>query len=152
PPGRYEVTAKLQGFATAKSSDILLELGQVLKVDLVLSVAGVAEQVQVSGETPLIDVKQNAAGASIKSEIIDRVPKGRDYTSLVTVAPGIDNESRNRGIQIDGASGADNRFFVDGVDMTDLRQGTALAINGTGKTVASDFVHEVQVKASGYNA
>src|SRR5262249_30177849 len=147
-----EVTAKLQGFNSAKSSNIRLELGQVLKVDLALAIGGVAENVQVTAESPLIDVKQNAAGTSIKSDVIDRVPKGRDYTSLVTVAPGIDNESRNRGLQIDGASGADNRYFIDGVDQTDLRQGLSLTINGTGKAVANDFVQEVQVKASGYNA
>jgi hypothetical protein len=151
-PGRYEVTATLQGFNPAKLADIRLELGQVLKADLVLAVAGVAESVQVIAETPLIDVKQNAAGASIKADVIERIPKGRDYTSLVTVAPGIDNESRNRGLQIDGASGADNRYFIDGVDQTDLRQGLSLTINSTGKAVANDFVQEVQVKASGYNA
>ena len=145
-PGRYEVTAALQGFQSAKVSDVVLELGQLLKVDLVLQVAGVAETVQVSAEAPLIDVKQNAAGANVSQETIDRIPKGRDFTSVVTSAPGINDESRNRGIQIDGASGADNRFMVDGVDTTDLRLGT------TGKTVAPDFVKEVQVKASGYSA
>ena len=91
-----------------------LELGQVLKVGLTLAIGGVAESVQVKGESPLIDVKQNAAGADIQQEVIDRVPKGRDFTAIATSAPGIDNESRNSGIQIDGASGADNRFVIDG--------------------------------------
>src|SRR5262245_56784421 len=34
PPGRYEVSATLQGFQPAKSSDVRLELGQILKIDL----------------------------------------------------------------------------------------------------------------------
>jgi hypothetical protein len=145
-PGRYEVTATLQGFEAGKAQNISLELGQILKVDLALALAGVAETVQVKGEAPLIDVKQNAAGANVPYEIIDRIPKGRDFTSVVTSAPGITDESKSRGIQIDGSSGADNRFMVDGVDTTDLRYGTS------GKTVAPDFVQEVQVKASGYSA
>ena len=158
PPGVYEVTATLSGFGTAKAANVRLELGQILKVDLTLAVAGIAETVQVSGESPIIDVKQNAAGANIQSEIIDRIPKGRDFTSVITVAPSIDNESaRNFGISIDGASGADNRFFVDGVDQTDMQRGTSLAINSaalntSAKTVANDFLEQVQVKASGYNA
>src|SRR2546422_9791731 len=156
PPGVYEVTASLQGFNPAKTSGVRVELGQILKIDLTLAVAGVAETVQVRAEAPIIDVKQNAAGTNVQAAVIERIPKGRDYTTLVLSAPGIDNESRNRGIQIDGASGADNRFFIDGVDQTDLRQGTALTINLTinsaGKTVANDFVEQVQVKASGYNA
>ena len=146
PPGSFEVTATLQGFNPAKVQNIRVELGQVLKVDLALTVGGVAESVQVTGESPLIDVKQNAAGANVQAEIIERIPKGRDFANVVTSAPGITNEARNRGIQIDGASGADNRFVIDGVDTTNLLNGTS------GKGLAPDFVKEVQVKASGYNA
>jgi len=148
-PGVYDVAATLQGFNPNKASGVRLELGQILKVDLVLGIAGVTETVQVSAPTPIIDVKQNTAGANVQAAVIERIPKGRDYTTLITSAPGIDSESRNRGIQIDGASGADNRFFIDGVDQTDLRQGTSLSINSTGKTVANDFVEQVQVKSSG---
>src|SRR5258705_8900347 len=146
PPGRYEITAALQGFGPARTSGVQLELGQVLKVGLVMSVGGLSESVQVKGETPLIDVKQNAAGANIQSEVIDRIPKGRAFTAVATSAPGIDNEPRNSGIQIDGASGADNRFVIDGVDTTNLARGTS------NKVLRPDFIQEIQVKASGYNA
>src|SRR6185436_8819623 len=46
----------------------------------------------------------------------------------------------------DGASGSENRFIIDGVDTTNLRDGTS------GKTMLLDFVNEVQVKSSGYAA
>ena len=108
--------------------------------------AASARRVECRGGAPLIDVKQNAAGANVDREIIERIPKGRDFTSVVTSAPGITDESRNGGIQIDGASGADNRFLIDGVDTTNLLNGTS------GKGIAPEFVQEVQVKASGYNA
>jgi len=146
PPGRYEVNATLQGFQATKSSDVRLELGQVLKVDLAMAVGGVSENVKVTAESPLIDVKQNVAGANVQAEIIERIPKGRDFAGVVTSAPGITSEARNRGIQIDGASGADNRFLIDGVDTTNLLNGTS------GKTLPVDFVDTVQAKASGYAA
>jgi len=145
PPGRYEISATLQGFQPAKQSDVRLELGQVLKIDLALAV-GLSENIKVSAESPLIDVKQNTAGANVQSEIIERIPKGRDFAAVVTSAPGITSEARNRGIQIDGASGADNRFMIDGVDTTNLLNGTS------GKTLPVDFVDTVQAKASGYAA
>jgi hypothetical protein len=144
-PGRYEITASLQGFTPARLENVTLQLGQLLRVDLALAVGNVAEQIEVRG-APLIDVKQNAAGASVDRETIERIPKGRDFTSVVTSAPGITSESRSGGIQIDGASGADNRFLIDGVDTTNMLNGTS------GKGVAPEFVQEVQVKASGYNA
>ena len=44
-PGRYEVTATLQGFQPAKQSDVRLELGQILKIDLAMGVGALAETV-----------------------------------------------------------------------------------------------------------
>ena len=150
PPGRYEISGVLQGFARA-SAAITLELGQVLRVDVTLPVAGVRQDVEVTSDGPLLDVKQNAAGGIIPREVIDRIPKGRDYTDVVTSLPGVDFEQRNRGIQIDGGSGADNRFFVDGNDRTNLVSGPSfLVTNGSFKAVAVDFVEQVQVKQSGY--
>ena len=152
PPGRYELTVRHQSFLTTVRSDVNLELGQVLKVEIKLLPEGVETTIRVQAESPLIDVKQNSAGGTISNEIIDRVPKQRDYTTLVTSVPGVDSETRNRGIQIDGASGADNRFFIDGIDKTDLYLGISLSTNSTGKALANDFVQEVQVNASGYGA
>jgi Carboxypeptidase regulatory-like domain len=97
PPGTYEVTAKLQGFADKRLPDVQLALGQVLKIDLPMAVGGLAETVTITAESPLIDVKQNAAAATISKEVIDRIPKGRDWTSVIATAPGANNESRAGG-------------------------------------------------------
>src|SRR5262245_5328176 len=69
PPGVYEVTATLSGFGPGRADGVRLELGQILKVDLTLTVASVAETVHVSAESPIIDVRQNAAGATIQAEV-----------------------------------------------------------------------------------
>lgn len=146
PPGTYEVTGTLAGFSPAKVTGIRLSLGQLLKVDLSLAIAAVTESVQVTSESPLIDVKQNQNATSLSKEAIERIPKGRDFTSVIFMAPGANNEPRAGGISVDGASGSENRFIVDGVDITNLVNGTS------GKTVVNDFVDEVQVKTSGYAA
>src|SRR5262245_38149795 len=118
PPGTYRITASLQGFAPANSGDVALALGQVLKVPLIIGVASVNETVTVSGASPLIDVKQNAATLSISRDIIDRIPAGRNFTDVITSAPGTNDESRGGGIMVDGSSGSENRFIVDGLDTT----------------------------------
>ncbi len=145
-PGIYEVSATLTGFGPRKVENIQLQLGQILKVDFALSIAGMSETVQVSAESPLIDVKQNAAAVSIQSDIIDRIPKGRNFTSVITTAPGTNQEAKAGGLQIDGSSGAENRYVIDGLDTTSLRNGTSQS------SLLTDFVSEVQVKSSGYNA
>ena len=145
-PGRYTITANMQGFKKAAFENVDLLLGQVLQVNFALEVGGLTEEVQVTAESPIIDVKQNAAGASIKKEIIDLVPKGRDFTDIAKVAPGTNPEGRGGGIMVDGASGSENRYIVDGLDTTSLRTGLSAA------SVVNDFVDQVQVKSSGYNA
>ena len=144
-PGVYEVTAHLAGFKTAKVENIQLALGQILRLDIPMPVASVSEEISVTAESPIIDVKQNAATLSLQSEIIDRIPKGRNFTSVLTSAPGTNDESK-AGLSIDGATGAENRYIVDGQDTTNLRTGISA------KPVMVDFLQEVQVKSSGYNA
>jgi Carboxypeptidase regulatory-like domain/TonB dependent receptor len=146
PPGQYEITASLSGFTASKVTDVWLSLGQILKIDMSLTMAAVTESVQVTAESPLIDVKQNANSTSISAAAIERIPKGRDFTSVIVMAPGANDESRAGGISIDGASGSENRFIVDGMDTTNLQTGVS------GKAVVIDFVDQVQVKVSGYNA
>jgi len=145
-PGRYAVTASLTGFKRAAFDNVDLLLGQILQVNFDLSVGGLTEDVEVTAESPIIDVKQNSAQASIKKEIIDLIPKGRNFTDIAKVAPGTNPETRGGGIMVDGASGSENRFVVDGLDTTSLRTGTSST------NVVTDFVEQVQVKSSGYNA
>jgi hypothetical protein len=145
-PGTYTVTATLQGFTPAKVENVTISLGQGLTVNLTLAVGGLTETVQVSGESPLIDVKQAATFTTVSQETIDRIPKGRDFATVVSTAAGAQNEARQGGIQVDGSSGSENRFIIDGMDTTNLQGGTQ------GKTMLLDFIQEVQVKSSGYNA
>jgi carboxypeptidase family protein/TonB-dependent receptor-like protein len=147
PPGKYTINATLQGFRPTRVENVTVALGQILKVDLTLALGGVSETVDVKAESPLIDVKQNAASTSIGQEVIERIPKGRDFTNLVAYqAAGAEDEPRGGGVQIDGASGSENRFVVDGMDTTSLRSGLSQ------RPVLTDFLQEVQVKSSGYNA
>jgi outer membrane receptor protein involved in Fe transport len=155
-PGSYEFTASLTGFSPAKAQ-ATVTLGQALKVDLSLKIGGMTDTIQVTGEAPLIDTKANASTATISEKMIETMPKGRGLISLLTQIPGTNNEnagtagSRAGGLMIDGATGSENRYLIDGVDRTNARTGTASAISGT-EIIAQDFVETVQVKQSGYNA
>ena len=146
-PGMYAVTASLTGFGPKTVEDVHIGLGQIKKVDFALPVAGVAETVQVTAVSPLVDVRQSARQTNIRAEQVELLPKGRDFTSLVTQAPGANMETRKLGgISIDGASAGENRFIIDGIETTDIQHGT------NGKNLIVDFVEEVQVKSSGYTA
>ena len=145
-PGRYTIVANLSGFNAATLADVNVVLGQTLRADITMQLAGVSETVQVSAERPIVDVKTAAANTVIDRNFIDNIPKGRNAINLATLAPGANNEPKGGGISIDGASGSENRYFIDGVDTTNIQNGTSA------KPILSEFVDQVQVKSSGYQA
>ena len=146
PPGLYEVSAHLASFSPQKFTDVNIGLGQVKRLEFALALAGVQETVSVTAESPLVDIRQNSRQTNIRAEQIDLLPRGRDFTSLVTQAPGANQESKLGGLSIDGASAGENRYIIDGIETTNLQNGLS------GKSLIVDFVDEVQVKSSGYTA
>ena len=145
-PGAYEVTAKLSGFTPKTFSRVELTLGQTKVLDMALGVSGLSETVQVTSEQPLIDIKSSQRSYSITPISSRTCPKGRDFSTIVTQAPGANFEAKSNGISIDGATAGENRFIIDGIETTNPQTGMQ------GKRMALDFVQEVQVKSSGYAA
>ncbi len=146
PPGRYEVIGRLTGFLPARVVNVDLALGVQLTIDLVLQPAGPNETVEVISESPVVAVTQSAGATNLRNEQIEKLPRGRDFTSLATQAAGANDERKLGGISIHGSSGAENRIIIDGVETTDTIVGTP------GQFLVTDFVHEMQIKSSGYSA
>ena len=151
PPGQYTITATLAGMEPAQVKNVNAGLGQTPNVDLTLRIGAVTEQITVTAEAPLVDATSSATATSISSEQFEKLPKGRDFSTVVTQAASANFETKQGaagtgGISIDGASGSENVFVVDGVNTTNPQTGVQ------GKIVITDFVEEVQVKSAGYQA
>lgn len=145
PSGRYTVKANLQSFAPQELRVDLI-VGSTARADFSLGIAGLTETVQVTAETPRIDLTTSAAATSISRERLEFVPRGRDFTDVVAQAAGASNESQAGGISIDGSSGSENRFIIDGIDTTSPQVGTNAV------PMRAEFMEEVQVKSAGYAA
>jgi len=145
-PGTYRIMYTLQGFKTVTRGGIKVEIEQTVKLDISMQLGGIEEEVTVVGQSPLIDVKSTVKGMVITKEMFEVLPRGRDFDTLVTAVPGVANEPFLGGISVDGASGAENMYYIDGTDITNLYYGDR------GQGVAFEFVDEVQIKASGYQA
>ena len=146
-PGVYTLTFTLQGFKTKIREGIIVGIEQTIALGGVqLEQGSLEEQITVVGQSPLIDVKSSMKAVNMTREVFQALPKGRNFADLMTVLPGVNYEGRAGGYSVDGGSGAENMFYVDGSDTTNSRTGTQ------GQTVITDFLDEVQVKASGYNA
>jgi hypothetical protein len=145
-PGIYKITYTLQGFKTVTREGIIVEIEKTVKLDIRMQIGGLDEEVTVFGQSPLIDVKSTAKGMTMTKEMFEILPRGRDFDTLVTAVPGVANEPLASGLSVDGASGAENMYYIDGTDVTNLYFGDRA------QDAAFEFVDEVQIKASGYQA
>ncbi|MBI2187562.1 MAG: TonB-dependent receptor [Acidobacteria bacterium] len=146
-PGRYTVAFELSGFTRVERTDISVLLGRTFVVDAQLRVGQVTETVQVTAErAPLVDLRSTVVGHNVTSEEIDRLPKTRTFQSLALTAPSVNQGEVEGGFQVNGASGAENAFTVDGVVTNSL-------INGQSRqNTVFEYLQEVQVKTSGISA
>ncbi len=144
-PGTYTITATLSGFRETKVSNVRVALGQAIKVPLVLQLGAVTEAIEVVAEA-VVNTKKTDRSTNIREEFVNLMPKDRDFTSLVTQAAGAYIDRRQGGLSLDGGTVAENKYIVDGVETNNPETGQ------NGMAVVTDFVEEVQVKSSGYQA
>ena len=157
-PGRYDVRAELSGFKATEQKGITVALGQALDLPLKLEVGGVTETVQVVGTTDVVNVNTNTTGATITSDLLQRVPVGRDISSTLYLAPGVSSSSTagHANPSIAGGSGLDNQYVIDGVNVTNQGYGAlgsySIVFGSLGNATPFDFMQEIQVKTGGYEA
>jgi len=154
-PGKYDVKAELSGFKTMEQKQLTLALGQTLDVPVKLEVGGVTETVQVVGATDIVNVNTTTTGANITSDLLERVPVGRDLGSTLYLAPGVSSSSTagHANPSIAGGSGLDNQYVIDGVNVTNSGYGAlgsySIIFGSLGNATPYDFMQEVQVKTGG---
>jgi hypothetical protein len=150
PPGEYTVTFTLPGFATETRRSVVVSLDKAAKLDVTLR-AAVKEEIIVSGEAPVVDSTSTNLGTNMTTRAIETLPTGRNYSSIVSVAPGTSSDanplnSQQSTITVYGSSGAENAYIIDGVNTTNVEYGFQ------GKELNYEFIAEVDVKTGGYEA
>jgi hypothetical protein len=148
PLGEYEVTIRHPKYPPATVSRVTVRLGATTAVPPVrLAAAGtLVERVEVVGKAPRIDPVSTTAGGSLASDTFDRLPLQRDYQSIATLLPGVSVSYLGDPVNFAGATGFENRYFVDGAEITDPGRGMG------GAMLPPDFIGEVEVKTGGYEA
>jgi len=170
PPGEYTITVTAKGFRTAKRAGLVLEVGHLPTVDIALEVGTAAEVVEVSGAAPMIDVTTETTQTNITQDVVQDVPHGRSFQSVIQFAPSARNEplagsnpynggtgsggtspgngsnGNSVGFMVAGGSDSENSYLVEGQETADVAGGFSHT------NVPFDFIQEVQVKSSGIEA
>jgi len=131
-PGTYVVTAHLEGF-TDQKREVPLGPAQTVALNLKLSVGALAENVTVTGSSPLIDTATVSVGQVMAEKTVQEIPlNGRHFVDLGPLMPGGSTSPQNAGLSapLRGQGGfsfmtAGNRetsvnFMVNGINLNDL--------------------------------
>ncbi len=150
PPGSYDVvTTVSSGFGEARYENVTVAIGQNTQLDITVNPGSNVTTVDVTvSDAPPVDTTNNAIQTTINAQKIELLPKSTGFTSLLKTVPGTRPESRSGGFSVDGASGGENVFVIDGQEVTNYRTGT---LNET-YNIPTQLVQEVQVKSSGFEA
>jgi hypothetical protein len=159
-PGRYHFTISASGFKTESREGIKLQTADNKQFDVRLQVGESSQEVQVTGEAPLIDTTSATSGTVITHEEIMELPSASHVvTLLATLSPGVVAQDQNNNVvhlwSYNGASQftADggrnnvfsNNFQLDGAP--DVKSGGDIAF-----VPAMDSVEEFRVSTNAYDA
>jgi Carboxypeptidase regulatory-like domain len=87
--GHYSLAVSHGGFKTTRIPDIQLQVGQSARVDAVLEVGSVTQQVTVTTAAPLISTTTSDVGQVVDRDMLNAVPlNGRAFWQLTQLTPG----------------------------------------------------------------
>jgi hypothetical protein len=156
PAGTYEVKAALQGFADYLNRQVPVSAGAVVPLRVTLGVQGVAEQVQVAAETPVIEPKRQTVSTNVTMQELQNIPSARDPWVVLQTVPGVvldrvnvgGSESGQQSNYIaKGATTGDNTWYMDGIPVTDMS-----ALGSSPSYYDFDMFQEMQVTTGGADA
>jgi hypothetical protein len=150
PPGNYIVVSTASsGFGEVRYENVTVNIGQSTQLAITVTPGNNVTVVDVvASDVAPIDVNNNSIQTTISAQKIELIPKGGGFTSILKTVAGTRPESRSGGFSVDGASGGENVFTIDGQEVTNYRTGTL----NEAYNIPTQLVQEVQVKSSGFDA
>lgn len=155
PPAHYDIAIAASGFAKHEVKDLVLGVAQKARLDAKLQIASALFQVTVAGQdVAQIENQSSELGGTITGrEIAQLQLNGRDFSQLITLVPGVSNQSlEDHGIgfpafSVNGGRTEYNNWELDGGDMLDNGSNATLNV-----TPSIDTIAEVRVLTSNYGA
>ena len=151
PIGIYRITTvAINGFADSKTDNVAITIEKVTVVTIKLTLTASTNVVDVSTSDAagVIDPTDSKVQTNITPRMIDQLPKGTNFNSLLRISPATRSEPLSGGFQVDGASGSENSFLIDGLSVENFRTGVLNGVNN----IPTELVSEIQIKTGGFEA
>jgi hypothetical protein len=160
-PSVYSMKVDAPGMATAEFKGLALQAGQERVINVAMSPAAVATEVNVSsGDLAAIDVSSARIGVNISQREVAELPmNGRQISQLYLLAPGSVNSGSGTfdNIRFSGRSNQQNVIRYDGVEGSSIVDSSPGNLNGETTSLfrleqSLENVQEFRVDSNSYPA
>ncbi len=163
PLGAQEVRAEKANFKVAIRTGVDLTVVQNAVVNLSLQIGDVAQQVTVTGESPVVNTTTSPVSGLVGENQVKDLPlNGRSYDNLITLNPSAINYSAYKSantttsdgntFSVDGRRPQDNIFLINGIEDTGASQLAVTPGGVSGEMLGIDAVREFNLLSDNYGA
>ena len=164
-PGSYTLSATHTAFDPVRVTAIAVEVNRVTRVDVVLPIAATREFISVTAESTLIDYDTGTKGQIVTERQLESLAlQTRNPLAVMMLTPGVVTREGNASFNRPGSDGANitsryninggirtgtggyQEYVVDGISVTNLRDGSILALP------AADALQEFRVQSGAMSA
>jgi Carboxypeptidase regulatory-like domain len=163
-PSNYDLTVRAPGFEPLVLKTVQVQITEVSRLKIQLTISGAKEQITVSAKPPLLQTENATLGRVIGQQTIVDLPLvNRNYTEILGLTAGINTDvvdatqlgAGSQEIRANGARSGDNNFMLNGVDANSYSSNMTevTAFGGAGVAIpAPDTIQEFKVQNSLYDA
>ncbi len=129
PIGNYTIRFVKNGYETIEEQKVAIKAGTKASFNIAMFTSSDLERISVTGsKVQMVDFESSTTQLVVTAEDLAKLPVGQDLTSVALLAPGSSlaadpDDDYGRGASFNGASVAENGYFLNGLNITDIRKG-----------------------------
>ena len=148
-PGTYRLEVELTGFQRYVRDQIEVNVQSQPRIEVALQLGSLAETVQVSGASPVLQTENASVGIVVGSRPVQELPlNGRNVLNLISLAPSVVPQGGSEGsltgknvfaggnFQIGGGTANQSASYFDGVPVQDSAYGNIVVLTPSPESVA----------------
>jgi hypothetical protein len=163
-PGNYDLAVRAPGFEPLILKSVQVQITEVSRLKIQLTISGAKEQITVSAKSPLLQTENATLGRVIDRNTVEELPLvNRNFTEILGLTAGTNTDivdatqlgAGSQEIRANGARSGDNNFMLNGVDANSYGSNITevTAFGGAGIAIpAPDTIQEFKVQTSLYDA
>ncbi len=163
-PGNYDLTVRAGGFEPFILNGVQVQITEVSRLKIQLTISGAKEQITVSSDPPLLQTENATLGRVIHRNTVEELPVvNRNFTEILGLTAGINTDivdatqlgAGSQEIRANGARSGDNNFMLNGVDANSYSSNVTevTPFGAAGIAIpAPDTLQEFKVQNSLYDA